>query len=188
MGVPPDPGYQDHSGEALQGGKPYTLDDIRKLCLWGTLMAGGAGVEYYFGYQLPQNDLQCEDWRSRDRSWDYCRIALEFFRDQRIPFWEMANANALIGNTANDNTKYCLAKPGEVYLVCLPQGGTTTLDLGDHAGRFSVRWFNPRTGGDLLRTEIARVVGPGTVNLGPPPADPEQDWVVVVRVVAGAGA
>lgn len=186
MGVPPDPGYQGHSGEARQGGKPYTLDDIRKLCLWGTLMAGGAGVEYYFGYQLPQNDLQCEDWRSRDRSWDYCRIALEFFRDQRLPFWEMANANARVGNPANDNTKYCLAKPGEVYLVCLPQGGATTLDLGDHAGRFSVRWFNPRAGGDLLRTEIGGVAGPGTVNLGPPPADPEQDWVVVVRVVAAA--
>jgi hypothetical protein len=181
MGVPPDPGYLGHSGQAMQGGKPYTLDDIRKLGLWGTLMAGGAGVEYYFGYQLPQNDLQCEDWRSRDRSWDYCRIALDFFRDQGIPFWEMTNANALIGNAANHNAKFCLAKPGEVYLVCLPQGGTTTLDLGEHTGRFSVRWFNPRAGGDLLRAEISRVDGPGTVKLGPPPADPNQDWVVVVR-------
>ena len=33
------------------------LHDIRKATLWGTLMAGGAGVEYYFGYKLPQNDL-----------------------------------------------------------------------------------------------------------------------------------
>jgi hypothetical protein len=61
-GVPPDPGYAGHNGEAVQGGKPCTLHDIRKLCLWGTLMAGGAGVEYYFGYKLPQNDLVCEDW------------------------------------------------------------------------------------------------------------------------------
>ena len=61
-------------------------------------MAGGAGVEYYFGYQLPQNDLVCEDFRSRDKSWDYCRIALEFFREHEIPFWEMKNADALIGN------------------------------------------------------------------------------------------
>ena len=34
-------------------------------------MAGGAGVEYYFGYSLPENDLLCEDFRSRDRSWDF---------------------------------------------------------------------------------------------------------------------
>ena len=26
-------------------------------------MGGGAGVEYYFGYQLAENDLVAEDWR-----------------------------------------------------------------------------------------------------------------------------
>ncbi len=30
------------------------MHDVRKLCLWGNLMAGGAGVEYYFGYKLPK--------------------------------------------------------------------------------------------------------------------------------------
>ncbi len=55
------------------------MHDIRKYCLWGNLMAGGAGVEYYFGYQLPEHDLNLEDFRSRDKSWDYCRIALDFF-------------------------------------------------------------------------------------------------------------
>src|SRR5512139_2138637 len=79
MGVPPDPGYQGHSGEGIQDGRPYTLHDVRKSCLWGTLMAGGWGVEYYFGYKLPQNDLACQDYRSRDQTWNYCRIALEFF-------------------------------------------------------------------------------------------------------------
>ena len=42
-------------------------------------MAGGAGVEYYFGYWLPENDLVAENFRSRDKSWDYGRIALDFF-------------------------------------------------------------------------------------------------------------
>ena len=52
-------------------------------------MAGGAGVEYYFGYKLPQNDLVCQDFRSRDKSWDYCRIALNFFHQNDVPFHEM---------------------------------------------------------------------------------------------------
>ena len=52
-------------------------------------MGGGAGCEYYFGYQFAENDLVCEDWRSRDQSWDYCRIAIGFFHDNEIPFWEM---------------------------------------------------------------------------------------------------
>jgi hypothetical protein len=42
-------------------------DDVRAHALWGNLMAGGAGVEWYFGYQQPHTDLNCEDWRSRDK-------------------------------------------------------------------------------------------------------------------------
>jgi hypothetical protein len=203
LGVPPDPGYQGHDGVAKarpnpddkakkSGKKPelseqetsgYTLHDIRKLCLWGTLMAGGAGVEYYFGYQLPQNDLACEDFRSRDKSWEYCRIALEFFRENRIPFWEMKNADALIGNAQDDNSKYCLAKPGELYLVYLPKGGTTELDLADAKGGFTVRWFNPRRGGPLADGSVKSVKGGSKESLGEAPADPTQDWLAVVQSV-----
>lgn len=181
MGVPPDPGYQGHDGKGIQGGKPYDLHDIRKYCLWGTLTAGGAGVEYYFGYKLPQNDLVCEDWRSRDRSWEYARIALEFFKQNQVPFWEMRNADRLVGNTANDNSRYCFAKEGEVYVVYLPTGGTTELDLGDHAGALQVAWYNPRQGGSLLQGNIHSVKGPGKVALGNPPGEGDQDWVVLVR-------
>jgi hypothetical protein len=181
MGVPPDPGYQGHSGEGIQGGKPYTLHDIRKLCLWGTLMAGGAGVEYYFGYKLPQNDLVCQDWRSRDKSWDYCRIALAFFRDERIPFWEMQCADELVGNPENDNSRYCFAKSGQIYLVYLPTGGSAKLDLTAASGSLTVKWFNPRTGGALQDGAIKSVSGGGTVALGTPPADASEDWLAVIR-------
>jgi hypothetical protein len=201
LGVPPDPGYQGFDGVARAKENPegktvkkaakresspeekrgYTLDDIRKATLWGNLIAGGAGVEYYFGYQLPQNDLVCQDWRSRDKSWDYCRIALEFFRDNRIPFWEMKNANALIGNPTNDNSKYCLARAGELYLVYLPNGGTTALDLSGVSGSFTVQWFNPRSGGPLVDGAVKSVNAGGQVALGPPPADAAQDWLVVIR-------
>ncbi len=180
-GVPPDPGYAGQSGEGLEGNRPYTLHDIRKYCLWGNLLASGGGVEYYFGYRLPQNDLQCEDWRSRDRSWDYGRIALEFFRAHRVPFWDMTNADALVGNPGHDNSRFCLARPGEVYVVFLPEGGTTALDLGETPTTFSVRWYNPRAGGPLQRGSVTRVRGPGRANLGAPPAEPDQDWVVLVR-------
>ncbi len=180
-GVPPDPGYEGHDGFAEHNGKRYNLHDIRKQCLWGTLMAGGAGVEYYFGYELPQNDLCCEDFRSRDKSWDYCAIALQFFRDNKIPFWEMANANNLVGNDKNDNSRNCFAAPGEVYLVYLPSGGTTELDLRGQSGEFSVQWFNPRTGGGLLEGSKLKVRGAEKISLGEPPKDFGDDWLVVVR-------
>jgi hypothetical protein len=181
MGVPPDAGYEGHDGVATQDGTRYTRHDIRKLTLWGTLMAGGAGVEYYFGYGLPQNDLACEDWRSRDGAWDDCRIALEFFQQRNIPFWEMTNADERVGNPDRDNIAFCLSKPGEIYLVYLPSGGSADLDLSGISGRFRVRWFNPRSGGRLLTSDVRRLEGGRRVSLGTPPADERDDWLVVVR-------
>jgi hypothetical protein len=180
-GVPPDLGYAGYDGKKPGGEAVQTTDDIRHATLWGNLMAGGAGVEYYFGYQLPQNDLMCEDFRSRDQSWDYCRIAIEFFAANQIPFWEMKNADVLIGNPKNDNSKYCFTKSGKLYLVYLPSGGTPDLDLADVSGEFSVLWFNPRTGGPLLQGSVGSLKAPGIVSVGQPPSDPSADWLAVVR-------
>ncbi len=165
VGMPPDP---DYPGMPADYDGP-TIDDCRKYTLWGTLMAGGTGVEYYFGYKLPENDLVCEDWRSRDRSWDYCRYALNFFREQQIPVETMNNRNDLIGNKKNDNSKYCLAKEGELYLVYLPTGGQTDVRLPK--GEFTLSWFNPRTGelGDTASCQI------------PLQAPDQEDWLAVIR-------
>jgi hypothetical protein len=182
LGVPPDAGYAGHSGVAAEKGKAgYTADDIRKRTLWGTLTAGGAGVEYYFGYQLPQNDLLCEDFRSRDRSWDFGRHALAFFRDNKLPVAEMANADALVGNPAHANGRFCLAKPGEVYVVYLPDGGACDLDLSGAAGEFDVAWYDPRNGGGLMPGAAGRVAGGGVRSLGRPPGAAADDWVALVR-------
>lgn len=170
-GVPADPGYEGKDGFATENGKKYNLDDIRKRCLWGTLMAGGAGVEYYFGYKLPQNDLICEDFRSRDKSWDYCRIALAFFQDNDIPFWEMKCIDFLQQGDRN----YCFAKPGQIYLVYLPEGGDCELTLSD-SERFSLEWFNPREGGAL--SEGALEASLGKVQFSAPGSD---DWLAVIR-------
>jgi hypothetical protein len=178
IGVPPDAGYRGFDGVAIDGDHRYTAHDVRKATLWGNLMAGGAGVEYYFGYKMLENDLVCEDFRARDQSWDFCRIALTFFREQKIPFWDMANANALVGNSDEGNSRYCFAKAGELYLVYLPEGGEASLDLSGARGTFAVSWFNPRTGGPL--TSPAKVEGGGTARLTAPDSE---DWLAVVRTL-----
>lgn len=164
-GVKPDADDPDH-------------DQERKAALWGNLMGGGAGVEWYFGYKFPNNDLNCEDFRSRDRMWDQTRVALEFFQ-KHLPFSEMVPADNL--TEATDD--YCLAKPGEVYTIYLPNGGTTTLDLGAAKGQFMIRWYNPRAGGPLQEGAVKSVSGGGKVAIGLPPSDTEKDWAAVVTAV-----
>jgi Domain of unknown function (DUF5060)/Putative collagen-binding domain of a collagenase len=181
LGVPPDPGYRGFTGKDAQGNVIQSMHDIRKMTLWGNLMAGGAGVEYYFGYTLPDNDLVAENFRSRDKSWDYAGIALDFFRAQKIPFWAMTNADALVGNNANDNSRWCFAMAGDLYLVYLPAGGTTSLDLGQATGQFAVSWFDPRNGGPLKRGSVTTLKGGTSAALGNPPDNPSEDWLVVVR-------
>jgi len=171
----------DEIGPAHTGVKPdkddYWHDDVRKKHLWGNLMAGGAGVEWYFGYKFAHNDLNCEDWRSREHIWDMTRYALEFFR-KNLPFSQMAHNDEL--TSAKDD--YCFAETGRIYAIYLPAGGTTSLDLGNNSGTFSIQWYNPRTGGKLQKGTVAEITGPGRVAIGNPPDDADKDWVALIKL------
>jgi Domain of unknown function (DUF5060)/Putative collagen-binding domain of a collagenase len=162
VGVMPDQDDPDHDIPRIQA-------------LWGNLIGGGSGVEWYFGYNYPNMDLNCEDWRSRDRMWDQTRYALEFFH-QYLPFWDMGPDNSLASGARNARV---LAKPGEVYAVQLPSGGAVRLKLGP--GEYSVRWYDPRAGGQLQQGNTTSVEGPGPKPLGNPPSEPGKDWVVLVK-------
>ena len=166
-GIPPDPDYP----EMPKSQKGPSIDDARKWVLWGNLLGGGGGIEYYFGYKLPQNDLLCEDWRSRDQSWDYARVALDFFRDQKIPFWEMSPNDEAVGNPKFKNTCYCLSGKN-IYLLSFPDGGECELTLPEDKNLDTIQWFNPRTGEIQIATPLKnnKITCPD-----------DQDWVVIVR-------
>ncbi len=153
----------------------------RHKALWGALLAGGAGNEWYFGYKFKDSDLSLQDFRSRDRWWDYCRHALEFFSENKIPFHEMKSDNGQIGNSPNGNEAgYCFAKPGDTYVVYLPKGGER--DLWPEGGSgYSIRWFDPRNGGGLQVGSKDSMAGGIGNSMGLPPSDPDKDWVVLVR-------
>jgi hypothetical protein len=167
----------DEIGQHWKGALPDEIDPahdtIRYKVLWGNLMAGGAGVEWYFGYKYPHSDLSCEDWRSRDLLWDQTKVALDFFHTY-LPFTEMTNEDEL----TSEKNDFCLAKPGEIYAVYLPQGKATTIILP--AGNYKVQWFNPRTGGPLVNGESEKISG-GRPSTGNPPAADGKDWVCLIK-------
>jgi hypothetical protein len=86
-----------------------------------------------------------------------------------------------VGNAEGSNEKFAFAKPGEIYVVYLPNGGQSQLDLTGTSGAFKVQWYNPRSGGSLARGSVTQVRGGAKADLGLPPADPSEDWVVLVR-------
>lgn len=155
-----------------------TQDDIRSHVLWGNLMAGGAGVEYFFGYALPHHDMNCEDFRSRDMMWDYNRIATQFFHTY-LPFWRMHNADSLITGASGD--AYCFALHDTLYAIYLQTLPGGEIDLRDATGTFEVTWFNPRTGGTPEQGTISIITSGGLHDPGAPVSDPTGDWVCLLR-------
>ncbi|QBG48785.1 DUF5060 domain-containing protein [Verrucomicrobia bacterium S94] len=154
-------------------------EQMRENAVWGNLMAGGAGVELYAGYQNPHSDLNLTDFRSRDRMWDYCRFAKQFFYDH-LMFSEMWNMNGKIGNSGNSNSKYAFGKTNSKYAIYLASGGSTTIDLTDATGTFEVWWFDPRNGGELQRGTVTQVNGGGSPSVGNAPNNTGQDWAVLL--------
>ena len=175
-----EPGDASHA--LLPDADNRAHDNARINGLWGNLMAGGAGNEWYFGYKHAHSDLTCQDWRSRDLWWDQCRIALAFF-NRHLPFWEMSGADQLVSGKGN----YCFAKKGEVYAVYLRDGGPAKLDLTGAAGAFQVKWYDPRTGGELLDGSAPTITGGAARDLGRPPGTPPRDWAVLVRAAGAKG-
>jgi Domain of unknown function (DUF5060)/Putative collagen-binding domain of a collagenase len=152
----------------------YWHDTQRKFGMWGNYLAGGSGVAFFF--TGAQGDLSVEDYRTRDHLFDLEHYAHDFVVDY-LPFTEMHHADDLTP-ASND---YVLAKPGEVYAVYLPDGGTTTLDLSGASGTFEVKWFDPRNGGELQNGTVTTLEGGGSRPLGDAPAEPSSDWAILVR-------
>ena len=171
IGVAADAAYNGDRGIHADNRKA-----IRDKVLWGTLMTGGGGVEYYFGYQTGETDLTLQDFRSRQTKWDDAKIALDFF-NEHLPFSEMRTFDEL----TTDSNDYCFAKAGEIYAIYLPNGGSTTINLSKVSGTFSVKWFNPSLGGDLLDGSTTAITGGNNRSIGNPPSNTNQDWVALLQ-------
>lgn len=170
---------QDEIGPADTGAKPDKDDadhnEIRSKVLWANLMAGGAGVEWYFGYKYEHNDLNCEDWRSRDILWDQTKYALDFFQ-KYLPFTFMKSADDLTDNPDD----YVFAQNQKFYAIYLSEVKNTKINLFGTDATFNVFWYNPRKGGELQTGSVKTIKGGQNISIGMPP-ESNEDWVALIK-------
>lgn len=169
----------DEIGPYHTGTKPDSYDPRhdkeRTHVLWPALMAGAGGIQWYFGWVTSPHDLDAEDLRSRNNMWKQTAYARKFF--ERINYTEMYPTDYLLQQGDN----HCFSQPGETYVVYLKYGRTTQLDLREVEGTFSLRWYDPREGGDLVSGVPSSFMGGDWINIGPAPNTPYEDWVVLVN-------
>ncbi len=154
---------------------------LRKAVLWQCYLGGAGGVEW-----ILSDLLGTADFRRYEALWGYTRHARTFL--EQLPLGDMAPGHDLLTGESKYAVPYydiegvVLAKTGEVYAIQLPDATLiATLDLSGASGRFTKRWYNPRTG-NFEGTTIS-ITGGGNISLGPPPSSPSEDWVVLIEKI-----
>ncbi|MEM6632392.1 MAG: carbohydrate-binding protein [Bacteroidota bacterium] len=159
----------DEPGNASKGTDvdPKDRKLVRHKVVWATLMAGGTGVEFYYGYQTGCSDLTCQDHRTRDQKYTDAAYALKFFQQHFQPYLPtVINDNA----ATSDGADYVIrATSKKAYAVYRPNGGSTRINLP--AGDWQVQWYNPRSG----QMQAARSFSGDLV------APDGNDWVALLK-------
>ncbi|WP_157366659.1 CBM96 family carbohydrate-binding protein [Aquimarina agarilytica] len=149
------------------------VKEARTIILWKTLIAGGQGVMWYGG---SRGDFQTENFDRFSTLFNWSRHAFNFFKGNKIPYWNMANNDKL----ANGNNNHVLAEVGKTYVIYLENGGNTQLNLSGVNGNFNVKWFDPRNGGTLKNGSVTQISGGAKRGIGNPPNNTNNDWVALV--------
>jgi len=101
-------------------------------------------------------------------------FAHNFYTANDIPFHEMYSQDELVTNG------WCHGKDFDTYVIYVEAGnaGTTSINV---LGEYSVKWFDPRNGGALQNGSVQNIVGGTNVDLGNPPSNTTEDWVILLQ-------
>ncbi len=167
----------DEIGPANNGAKVDANDPMHEEVvgpvLWGSIMSGASGVEWYFGYEQPHHDNNSEDWRQRDKMWEISNHAKLFF--ETLPYEEMEPVNDLVNSTC-----FAFGKSNELYVIYVPKGEQVKFDKLNVKGSYTISWFNPFQGGDFKQGSKLKLEGSLDKDLGQSP-EGNHDWVILLK-------
>jgi len=132
--------------------------ELVRRCHWAIALAGGyatygdwtEGAPFYSG---------------RFGAGKAARV-LRYLRDffEGLPYWRMQPHNEVV------ERGFCLAEPGKLYVVYLPEGGSVRLKV---KGNYKSRWYDPRSGkwrpGPEIKGETSAEAPDG------------RDWILLVE-------
>ncbi|MEM7111561.1 MAG: DUF5060 domain-containing protein [Chloroflexota bacterium] len=173
----------DENSPAGTGLTPDNADELRQHILYDVYFSGG-NIEWYLGYhELPLGgDIRLEDFRTREAMWRYMWYARRFMQEN-LPFWEMEPADELlVGESLAEGAGQVFAKPNEIYAIYLPNASPSGDLIVANSAAFTRQWYDPRTGEFVGETQTV-VPNGNRLRLGTPPANPDTDWVVLLKRV-----
>jgi len=153
-----------YEGVLDKPGHGQNTDLVRK-CHWGIALAGGYAT---YGDWTPGTAFYTGEI-GRGQAPPQLHFLRETF--ESLPFQSLKPRNELVGNGS-----LCLAKPGEIYLVYLPNGGRTTLRVEPRTKGYRVEWLDTRAGKRVKTTT-------GRGNRITLQAPGKGDWAVLVTAV-----
>jgi hypothetical protein len=163
-------GYEYLRGDPTSRKQVHHTDKVRRSA-WRIVCAGGyfaAGFHGTIGHSDVWNRIDAPNqysFKVRDEgAAAQLGVLYDFFT--ALPFWRMQPYTGVTGDALS------LAEAGKTYVIYLPHGGATALDLTGVSGRFTAAWFNPRTG---KFSDEFMVAGESAQKFEAPDAE---DWVV----------
>ena len=102
------------------------------------------------GYDGAAVGVGAQDYSASNPVWEAIRKNLGYARNIAIRM----NLAAAVPRGDLASTGYCLAVVGSEYLVFLPSGGSTNVNLSGVIGARTVEWFNPSTGQSIVTGSV----------------------------------
>jgi len=159
---------------------------------WSAILSGAAGHTYGGGHvwkaHVPESPMRKDSW-PMDLSFtvntmDYpgavsISIMAKFLK--KLEWWKLEPHPELI---LEYPLKYCIADPGNEYVIYLRWGGAVRINLNhaENTETFKYTWFNPRNGTE----EKNGTISGGTIQYfyspdGYPSTPGYRDWVLHIR-------
>jgi hypothetical protein len=178
-----EPWYEFIEGNA-------TALDIR-FGAWSAILSGAGGHSYGGGHvwlaSVPEAPADEKTWQIEDgfkrTTYDYegamsMKYLASFFKN--IEWWNMTPHPELVQQYPQP---FCLARPGEEYVIYLRYGGVASIKMDESASSktYNYQWYNPGTG---KYSEPASVKGSVMMTFAAPESYPEEkefkDWVLYI--------